>query len=57
MNISLCKTCLVIGCKRVAETTWEPDTRPVKIPVCERHYRKKLWWYKGTIFCRDEEGG
>jgi hypothetical protein len=58
MNIGECKTCLVIGCKRVAETTWEPDMRPgVKIPVCERHYRKNLWWYKGWIFCRDEEEG
>jgi hypothetical protein len=27
----------------------------IKIPVCERHYRKNLWWYKGTIFCRGEE--
>lgn len=28
--------CRVVGCKRVAETTWEPDIRPcVYIPVRE----------------------
>jgi hypothetical protein len=48
--------CRVIGCKRVAETTWEPDMRPgVKIPVCWHHFKSRLWWYRGWIFCRDEE--
>jgi hypothetical protein len=28
MTLATCKRCLVIGCKRVAETTWEPDIRP-----------------------------
>jgi hypothetical protein len=56
MTLATCKRCPVIGCKRVAETTWELDMRPcVKIPVCERHYRKNLSWYRGTISCRDEE--
>jgi hypothetical protein len=40
MNISLCKRCLVINCKRPAETTWEPDMRPgIMIPVCEEKER------------------
>jgi hypothetical protein len=57
MNISLCKKCLVIGCKRDAERLWEPDMRPgILIPVCLRHFKSRLWWYRGWIFCRDEEG-
>lgn len=56
MTLAACKRCLVIGCKRVAETTWEPDMRPgVKIPVCSRHRKSNLWWYKGWIFDRGEE--
>jgi hypothetical protein len=52
------RKCLVLNCKRVAETTWEPDMRSgILIPVCLFHYSRKLWWYKGTIFCRDEEEG
>ena len=48
--------CRVRGCKRVAETMSEPDIRPgIMIPVCWRHFKSRLWWYRGWIFCRDEE--
>jgi hypothetical protein len=53
--------CHVRGCKREAAHEWEswmstPDKRRVA-PVCDFHYRRRLWWYKGWIFDRDEEGG
>lgn len=54
--------CFVMRCGRSCglptEREWEsPMGNHVTVPVCERHYRKNLWWYKGTIFCRDEEEG
>jgi hypothetical protein len=56
MNIRECKTCLVIGCHRDAETTREPiHKHGTEVPVCWHHFRKRLWWYRGWIFCRDEE--
>jgi hypothetical protein len=49
---------MVMRCHKPAEWEWEsPMGNHVTVPVCERHYRKNLWWYKGTIFCRDEEEG
>jgi hypothetical protein len=49
--------CRVIGCKRVAETTWEPlmHLHGAEVPVCLHHYKLRLWWYRGWVFCRDEE--
>jgi hypothetical protein len=34
---------------------WQPemDGKP-RVPVCMLHYKLRLWWYKGCIFCRDE---
>lgn len=50
--------CRVIGCKRPSETTWWTDMgRGHDIPVCLFHARRRLWWYRGWIFDRDEEGG
>ena len=25
------------------------------VPVCMHHFKSRLWWYRGWIFCRDEE--
>ena len=54
------ENCCVRGCKRVAETTWEPGMGTkygMTVPVCWFHFRRKLWWYKGMIFDRTEEDG
>jgi hypothetical protein len=24
------------------------------LPVCEFHFKRRLWWYKGSVFDRDE---
>ena len=51
------RKCLVPNCKRVAETTWEPlmHLHGAEVPVCWHHFAKRLWWYRGWVFCRDEE--
>jgi hypothetical protein len=56
MDIRESKTCLVIGCKHEAETTWEPLMHSYghEVPVCWHHYKLRLW-YRGCVFCRDEE--
>jgi len=56
MNIAKSKWCLVLNCKRPAYTLWTPDMagKPA-VPVCLKHSKLRLWWYKGWIFCRDEE--
>ena len=56
MNLSDCKTCLVMKCKRPAEKLWWTDMcHGHEIPVCAFHYSRRLWWYRGCIFDRDEE--
>ena len=45
--------CCVRGCKRDAETTWENFKRQ-QIPVCLYHSRRRLWFYRGWTFDRDE---
>jgi len=55
------ENCRVRGCKRDAEREWEswmstPDKRRAA-PVCGYHYGRRLWWYRGWIFDRDEERG
>ena len=58
MTLAACKRCLVVGCKRASEKMWTPMmSGKLNIPVCLFHYSQKLWWHKGTIFCRDEEEG
>lgn len=49
------KWCMVLGCKRPAEKMWTPDMdgKP-DVPVCLHHFKSRLWWYKGWIFCKDE---
>ena len=40
----------------VSEKMWMPmmSGKP-DIPVCGFHYRRRLWWYRGWVFDRDEE--
>ncbi len=46
----------MLNCPRQAERLWTPmmDGKP-ELPVCEHHQKRRLWWYKGRIFDRDEE--
>ena len=50
--------CRVVGCKRDADAAWEPGMgrHGTTVPVCEFHYWRKLWWYKGVIFDHTEDG-
>ncbi len=43
--LRLSKKCLVIGCKREAETTWEPlmNLHGAEVPVCWHHFGLRLW--------------
>jgi hypothetical protein len=55
MNTPLGNKCLVLNCKRDADRMWQPDMHgKPEVPVCEHHYRRKLWWYKGWIFDKEE---
>jgi hypothetical protein len=51
------ENCRVRGCRRVAEVQWEPGMGKygMTVPVCMHHFKSRLWWYRGWIFCRDEE--
>jgi len=51
--------CRVRGCHHVAEKAWEPGMgkHGMTVPVCEHHYRSRLWWYRGMIWCLTEEEG
>jgi hypothetical protein len=56
MNTPQSKWCLVHGCKRPFAKMWMTDMHgKPDIPVCAYHFGRRLWWYKGWIFCRDEE--
>jgi hypothetical protein len=57
LTLATCKRCLVIGCKRPSEVMWTPwmAGKP-DIPVCSFHFRRTLWWYKGTIYDHTEDG-
>ena len=41
MNIADFKTCLVVGCKRSAKTTWEPlmHLHRAEVPVRRYHFK------------------
>jgi hypothetical protein len=50
------KTCLVYRCKRPVERLWWTDMAGGhELPVCSFHYWRRLWWYRGCVFDRDEE--
>lgn len=55
-DLGLPYRCFVMNCKRQAERLWTPmmDGKP-SLPVCEHHQKRRLWWYKGRIFDRDDE--
>jgi hypothetical protein len=50
--------CRVLGCNRDAEIMWEPlmNKHGAEVPVCMFHFRRKLCWYRGTIFDHTEDG-
>jgi hypothetical protein len=54
-DLGLPYPCFVLNCKRQAEQLWQPDMigKPSR-PVCEYHQKRRLWWYCGRIFDRDE---
>jgi hypothetical protein len=57
MNIPVCesKYCAVMGCKAEPGGTVQLMAGKPYVPVCDYHLRRRLWWYRGWIFDRDEE--
>jgi hypothetical protein len=52
------ESCRVRGCKRPADMQWEPGMGTkygMTVPVCLHHFKLRLWWHRGWIFCKDEE--
>ncbi len=51
--------CRVVGCKRDAETEWEPlmNLHGSPVPVCWHHFKLRLWWYRGYFFAGTRTDG
>ena len=51
------ETCRVYRCKNPAEIRWEPGMgkHGLTVPVCWYHFKRRLWWFKGWVYDRDEE--
>lgn len=58
MNITDSKACVVVvdgaPCWKPAVTTAVMMAGKPPVPVCAEHARKSLWWFKGTVFVKEE---
>jgi len=47
--------CYVWRCgARATDIAMNPMAGKPDFPVCEFHFKRRLWWYKGSVFDRDE---
>jgi len=47
--------CFVWRCHaRATRIAMNPMDGKPDFPVCEFHRKRRLWWYKGSVFDRDE---
>jgi hypothetical protein len=49
------RICRVIGCHRPTWSMWETMKHGLYVPVCQFHYSRKLWWFKGGLYDHTEE--